>query len=99
MTSYVLSPAARADLKSIWDYTTEHWGAGQAEAYLRDIERGVERVVQNPLMGRRCDEVRQGYRRHSVGSHTLYYRIVDGDDVVDVVRVLHKGMDVDQHLD
>lgn len=50
------------------------------------------------MIGRACDEVRTGYRRHAVGSHTLYYRLA-GADGIDVVRILHERMDVDRQLD
>lgn len=60
MSQYVLSPAAQADLGDIWDYTCERWGDSQAENYLRDIQRAIERVAHNPLIGRSCDEVREG---------------------------------------
>lgn len=50
-----------------------------------------------PLIGRACDEVRAGYRRHAMGSHSLCHRIAD--NLIVVIRVLHKPMDVDQHLD
>jgi hypothetical protein len=49
-------------------------------------------------IGRAHDEVRPGYRKHTVGSHTLYHRIASAG-VIDVVRILHHRMDVDQHLD
>lgn len=98
MTRYVLSPAARADLEQIWEYSSERWDDDQAEEYLREVQRGIERVVANPRIGRACDEVRPGYRKHAVESHTLYYRIA-GNDVIDVVRILHQRMDVDRHLD
>jgi toxin ParE1/3/4 len=94
----VLSPAAHADLDQIWAYTSERWDDDQAEAYLREIQQAIERIVDNPMIGRACDEVRRGYRKHAVGSHTLYYRIVGGD-VINVVRILHQRMDVDRHLD
>lgn len=98
----MLSPAARADLEQIWDYTCQRWSAEQAETYVREIARAIERVVDNPQIGRACEEVRAGYRRHAVGSHALYYRLIAADRghvVVDVVRILHKHMDVDRHLD
>ena len=94
----MLSPAAQADLETIWDYTCERWDADQAEKYVRDIQRALERVAGNPLIGQPCDEVRKGYRWHPVGSHTLYYR-VGLDNLIDVVRILHQRMDVDRHLD
>jgi toxin ParE1/3/4 len=95
---YVLSPAARADLEQIWDCTRERWDDDQAEEYVREIQHAIERVVDNPTIGRACDELRPGYRKHAVGSHTLYYRIVSGA-AINVVRILHQRMDVDRHLD
>ena len=98
MNRYALSPAARTDLEQIWDYSCERWDDDQAEEYVREIQRAIQRIVDNPMIGRACDEVRPGYRRHAVGSHSLYYRSVIGD-VINVVRVLHQRMDVDRHLD
>lgn len=98
MIRYVLSPAAQDDLAQIWDYTSERWSHDQAEKYVREIQRAIELVVDNPLIGRPCDEVRAGYRRHAVRSHTLYYRIASSG-LIHVVRVLHKRMDVERHLD
>ena len=96
----MLSPAARAGLEQIWDYSSERWDDDQAEEYLREVQRAIERIVSNPTVGRDCNDVRPGYRKHkhAVGSHTLYYRI-GGDDVIDVLRVLHQRMDADRHLD
>ena len=98
MSRYVLSPAAVSDLEQIWDHTFERWGDAQAETSLREIERAIRRVADNPKIGRTCDDVRPGYRKHAIGSHTLSYRI-DEDDAIDVVRVLHRRMDVDSQLD
>ena len=98
MNRYALSPAARTDLEQIWDYSCERWDDDQAEEYVREIQRAIQRIVDNPMIGRACDEVRPGYRKHAVGSHSLYYRSVIGG-VINVVRILHQRMDVDRHLD
>ena len=98
MSRYVLSPAARVDVEQIWDYTCDRWGEDQAEKYVRGLQRAIDRVVENPAIGRACDEVRSGYRKHAVGTHTLYYRIAD-EDLIDVVRILHQRMDFERHLD
>lgn len=84
--------------EQIWDYTCERWDVDQAEEYVREIQRAIDRVVDNPLIGRACDEIRPGYRKHAVGAHTPYYRIARGD-VIDVVRILHQRMDIDRHFD
>ncbi len=98
MSRYVPSPVAVADLEQIWDYNCERWGEAHAEEYTREIQRAIARVVDDPMIGRACDDVRPGYRKHAVGSHTLHYRIADVDGI-DVVRTLHQWMDVDRHFD
>ena len=97
MTGYTLSRVAQADLKQIWDYTLDRWNAEQAEAYLREVERAIERAAADPRIGRAIDYIRQGYFRLTAGSHMLIYRIID-DGTIDVVRVLHQRMDIDRHL-
>ena len=95
MVRYILSPKAKADLSEIWDYGADHWGVDRATDYIRDIQRAIEHAAAHPLRGRACDEVRAGYFKVSVGSHLLFYRLVD--DVLDVVRVLHQRRDVGRH--
>ena len=97
MNRYLLSPAAQADLEQIFDYTRELWDAGQAEAYLRELQRAIERVAANPRIGRACDEIRPGYFKLTTGSYTLFLRLAAGH-IVDVVRILHQRMDIDRHL-
>jgi toxin ParE1/3/4 len=96
MSRFVLSPKARADLSAIWDYTAETWDIDQAERYVRLIAEALELVAASPLLGRSCDHIREGYRKYPAGSHVLFYRLTD--DVVDVVRILHRQMDFDRHL-
>ena len=96
MNRVVFSPAAQIDLEQIWDYTNGQ-GADQANKYIRVLQRAVERLADNPLIGRACDEVGDGYRRHAAGSHTIYYRITN--ELIVVVRVLHQRMDVDRQFD
>jgi toxin ParE1/3/4 len=97
VSRYLLSTAAQADLEHIWDYTAQRWDVDQAEEYLRELQRAIERVAANPRLGRACDEIRPGYLKLAAGSHTLFYRIT-AEGVIDVVRVLHQRMDVDRHL-
>ena len=92
---YRLTPAAQIDLEEIWDYTDESWGPEQAEGYLRELQKAIERIAVNPLIGKACDEIRPGYRKLASGSHVLFYRV---DDVVNIIRVLHGRMDVDRNL-
>jgi toxin ParE1/3/4 len=97
VSRYLLSPAARADLEQIWDYTHDRWGVDEAEEYLRELQRAIERAAANPPIGRACDEIRPGYRKLVAGSHTLFYP-VSAEGIINVVRVLHQRMGLDRHL-
>ena len=96
MTRFLLSPRAQSDIEEIWDYTDERWGPEQAEKYVRVLQQAFETIARDPRRGRPSDDIRVGYRRYSVGSHVIFFRVIGGE--IDVVRVLHQSMDFDQHL-
>ena len=96
MASYALSPAAQADLESIWNYTARHWGEVQAEVYVRRIQAACEALGDGALVSQSAENIRIGYRRAVVGSHVLFFRFQAG--VVEIIRILHQSMDLERHL-
>ncbi|GAB3699046.1 type II toxin-antitoxin system RelE/ParE family toxin [Mariniluteicoccus flavus] len=96
MSQYWLTPAARRDLSSIWDFTEERWGISQAEKYIREIQAAVERVADDPDRGRFREDVREGYRSYAIGSHVVFY--LWRASHIEVVRILHQRMDFDRYL-
>jgi toxin ParE1/3/4 len=92
---YRLSPLAERDLEEIWSYTVETWSWEQAERYHAEILTALARLAAGRVGGRPVD-IRQGYLKYPVGSHFVFYK--SGEDVVDVIRVLHQRMDVSRHL-
>ena len=97
MSSFELTRSAQADLKSIAKFTQERWGVRQRNTYLREIDQVFRALAKNPVMGRACDEVREGYRKFPHGSHVIYYRQDDTEQLL-VVRILHMTMDVDSQV-
>jgi toxin ParE1/3/4 len=95
--TYRLSPAARADLRSIWLYTDEIWGREQADRYIMSIEAACKSVADRQAKGRSADHFRQGYRMASVGSHYVFYK-PSRDGGIDVIRVLHQRMNIRSRL-
>lgn len=93
--SYGLSPLAEADLEDVWRYTVENWSVKQAEVYHAEIIQVFEGLATGLKVGRRAD-IREGYFKYAVGSHVIYYLLLDAG--IAVVRVLHRRMDVSQHL-
>ena len=97
MSSFIVAPLAKNDLDEIWHYSVGEWGVTQAERYLRDIENAIEALVVNPELGRRCDEIRAGFRKYLVGSHILFYKL-ENRQRINIVRILHQRMDVERHF-
>ncbi|WP_182050665.1 type II toxin-antitoxin system RelE/ParE family toxin [Changpingibacter yushuensis] len=96
MSAFRLTPAAQRDLSEIWDFTQKRWDVVQAEEYIAEIRDAIERVAKEPNRGRRCDEIRDGYRRYVVGSHLVFF--VEYEDAIDVIRILHQRMDPTRHM-
>jgi toxin ParE1/3/4 len=97
VSGYGLSPLAALDLGRIWDYSAEHWGADQADLYVRQIGMACADLASGRKQGRSIDLLRAGYLRYPTGSHVLFYRWGTGRRM-EVVRILHQRMDVGLHL-
>lgn len=91
-----LSDRARADLDGIWEYTVRRWDVDQAEAYLRAVNQAMMLLRENPRLGRDASDVKPGYFKFPASSHVIYYKLLPG--TLDVIRILHKSMDAEQHL-
>ena len=90
---FVFSKKALSDLEQIWLYSTERWGVSQADRYYQLILDEINYICKNIHSGKSMDHVRKGYRATKVKSHLIFYRVVK--NTVEVVRILHEGMDVE----
>ncbi len=96
MSQLRLVPKARADLDAIWEYTVKHWGIEQAEAYLLSLGETMKLLANQPGLGRNIDDIREGYSIFPAASHIFIFR--SQPDVIEIIRILHKSMDVERHL-
>jgi toxin ParE1/3/4 len=96
MLELAIRPRAARDLKDIWAYTAQQWGAVQADQYLHDIDREIQGLLKFPEMGVPCDSVRTNYRALHVKSHLVFY--LHKGQRLEIVRVLHESMNVKSHL-
>jgi toxin ParE1/3/4 len=97
MTGYFLSPAAQADLEQIWEYSVRNLGEDQSTRYILGIRDACQALADGHRQGRQADDIRPGYRKLAVGSHVLFYRVAD-PGVINVIRILHRRMDVAARL-
>jgi toxin ParE1/3/4 len=97
MPGFTLTNKAKADLKVIGLYTQNQWGRVQRDKYLTMLDDCFQQLAVNPLKGKDCSEIRDGYRKISVGSHLIFYRQTS-EDAIEIVRVLHGRMDIETRL-
>ena len=92
MASYVLTVAAKADLRSIIEYTLSEWGEKQLFAYRDRLERRLDVLATFPEIGR-AHVCLPDYVFYVVeGKHYVFYRIAD--DGIIVLRFIHYRMDI-----
>jgi toxin ParE1/3/4 len=90
VNEYRLSALAELDLADIADYTTDVWGAKQAEHYLDNLVECFLRIARRPNLGRPSDAVHPGFRRIEQGKHVIFYKA--GKRGVFIGRILHQAM-------
>ena len=95
---YKISLLAKQDLENIWLYTFENWSFEQADRYLNLIMDEIEYVAQKPDSGFDFSSVRKGYYRSRIKSHFIFYRIGQKNDIVEIIRILHQTMDIENRL-
>ncbi len=86
-------------------WTSENFGARQAEQYVETILLAIEALTDGPeTLGTKArDELAPGVRtlhiaRHGrKARHFVVFRVAD-DHVLEVLRLLHESMDLARHM-
>jgi toxin ParE1/3/4 len=97
MPGFSLTKKAKNDMKDIARFTHKRWGKKQRNLYLHSLDDCFHQLSMNPAMGRSCSEIKTDYHKFPVGSHVVFYR-TKADEQIEIVRILHKSMDVDLQL-
>ena len=93
---FVISKKAVADLEEIWLYTVEKRSVEQADRYYNLIVDEINYICKNINAGKSMEHVRKGYRASKVKSHLIFYKVLN--DTVEVIRILHERMDIENRL-
>lgn len=96
---YKISAKAAEDIENIWLYTFENWSLEQADRYLDLIFDEIEYLAANPTAGKDFSHIRKAYRCSKVKSHVVFYRHKENQTDIEVIRVLHERMDIENRLD
>lgn len=98
MTMYKISNEAQNDLENIWLYTFENWSTEQADRYYNLILDEIEYLAENPEAGKGYSHVRKDYLHSKVKSHFIFYKINNKENLIEIIRVLHQQMDIENRL-
>lgn len=94
--SLALRAAAERDLRQIADYSLATHGKRAKDAYLGDLGRALDRLINFPEIGAVRDDLNGEPRCLSCREHLIFYTYSEGH--VSVLRILHKAMDVGRRL-
>ena len=100
-----LAEKAERDLLDALVWTTDQFGALQADDYLETLTLALEALTDGPnIVGSKVrDDIGLGIRTLHVarlgrkGRHLVVFRMADGQ-FIDVIRLLHDSMDLAKHL-
>ncbi len=96
--NFKLSKEAEKDAENIWLYTHENWSIEQAERYLNLIFDEIDYLCLKPKSGFELGNIRDGYWRSKVKSHYIYYKINLKENELEIIRILHEMMHVENKL-
>ena len=94
--SYSLRALAQEDLEEIWLYTYEEWGDDQADKYLDLLFSRFTWLAENPLLGKKRDDIKAGYYCFPEGMHRVFYTLTKNG--IDIIGIPHQSMDVINHI-
>src|SRR4051794_5422059 len=100
-----ISTRAVRDIEEVLAHTLEHFGASQQEGYRSLIRDALRDISTDPVVfpAKHRPELRRGARTFHIGRrgrparHFFLYRVSE-QGFVEVARLLHDSMDLEQHL-
>lgn len=94
--NHTYSLRAERDIQHIYRDTFKKWGEIQADKYDASLKHSIDLITSNPNLGRKCDYIKSGYRRHESGHHIIFYR--QRKNNILIIRILHEKMDIEKHF-
>lgn len=103
-----LSAAAEADYREILRWTVNTFGVAQAKVYAETLASALQALTAGPTIvsSKERDDIGENIwtlhvaRNGRKGRHFVMFRVKSsqGQDVIDVLRLLHDSMDLQRYL-
>lgn len=88
----VFSDRANSDLQAILDDATERYTPREQLSYIVGLQARAERLDMFPKRGNAVVLQGMEYWRMNYKAHTAFYRVLEDENLVVVVAVLHSRM-------
>ena len=88
MNDYRLSPEAEQDLNTIYKWGHRTFGEASANKYHLGLLDRFAKIATSPLIYQAVDHLRKDYRRAVHGKDIIYYKIIDDDLNIVIIRII-----------
>ncbi|MGB0869545.1 MAG: type II toxin-antitoxin system RelE/ParE family toxin [Flavobacteriales bacterium] len=96
--NFKISTEAEKDLTNLWNYTFVTWSIEQADRYINLIFNEIDYNGANPNYGKDFSYIRKGYLGSKVKSHFIFYKINTKENLIEIIRILHQKMDIENRI-
>lgn len=86
-----MSPAAKDDLRDIYQYGFQRWGETKSKSYLNDLKMFIWSLLELPMKDHDRSDLQINMLSKRLDSHVVFYRVVQRK--IDIVRILHARQD------
>lgn len=104
MANYRFFHTADSRQDEIWNYTVENWGEKQAEKYITELHRHLEKLSDNKLLWRSLpgnlavpDDLDIPVYFSHFQHHYIFFRELS-DGCIGIMTILHDSMDIPVRL-
>lgn len=88
--------SAQRDFVNLAARSEREWGKARTRRYLDEIDRKIQAVLENPMLGHDAELPRPGLHRITAGRDVIFYTFDDRE--VQIVRIIHERMDFNARL-
>jgi toxin ParE1/3/4 len=92
----VISPAARDDLREIYQFGLRNWGQNQSSSYLDKLKELFWLLTEQNHIGVERPEIFPEARSFAVERHVVFYQVQSNH--IEIIRVLHARQDPNRHI-
>ncbi len=96
MIKLTISPRAEEDLREIGDFIAKD-NIDAAISFIQRLRHRCAGLLLFPTIGRKRDELRQGYRSVTEGDYVVLYKMLGEEELV-IVRIIHGMRDLGNAL-